>query len=229
MSREVIVLGRSRSGTSLVTGFLSILGVDIPTDSKVNHWNPNGAFEHGAFVDITANLNRAIQEDDLDLIQEMKTRIPDAIATLGSTDRIWGFKSAITHNVLDYFIDYLSNPYLVFVFRNPLGTAESDVYFTYHPELGEVMTPDLRIDKLAISFRETGIFLNKIFHVIRKYRKLPMIFTTFEDLRAKPIQEARRLGKFLDLDVTPEIREQIREFVLPKYVSWKGMEKMGGH
>jgi len=60
MNKTVIVLGMHRSGTSMVSGVLNILGVDIGKDLLGNHWsNPLGHFENNDF----RNLNTQILKE----------------------------------------------------------------------------------------------------------------------------------------------------------------------
>src|SRR5262245_15383686 len=146
--KTVVVLGLARSGTSVVTGVLKILGVEM--GSSVNDKaNPFGSFEDRDF----ALLHREIFElasigssywnpPSAEKILDVKERVRDAIAEIvarkSSGRAIWGWKHPRTLLTLELFLPALTNPHLVAVFRNPLGIAHSSVEHTKNYQSGRV-------------------------------------------------------------------------------------------
>ncbi|MEX0585828.1 MAG: hypothetical protein WD176_04250, partial [Pirellulales bacterium] len=61
--RIICVLGMHRSGTSLVTRLLNLLGVDLGVSAALrpaDRFNPTGYWEHQAFIDINDELLRRL-------------------------------------------------------------------------------------------------------------------------------------------------------------------------
>ena len=52
----IIVLGKGRSGTSMVSGILEILGVDMNAEHNPNFGNPKGDFECKVVRDINYHI-----------------------------------------------------------------------------------------------------------------------------------------------------------------------------
>ena len=99
--KTIIVLGNARSGTSLTTGLLKIIGVNIVDNSTPNKGNPKGAFEHSDFIDITTNMTNALAN------KKTKTEIreqylPELRRLINEhKSDLWGWKSGMTRWNLD--------------------------------------------------------------------------------------------------------------------------------
>lgn len=215
--KQVVVIGRSRSGTSLVAGMLHLLGVNMHPNNIEHPSNPKGAFEDPRWINITGNMNLAIQTGDADLMKKYRDIAGDIIREYDAESDIWGFKSATVHQCIDHIVGQMTNPHLVYVFRNPLTTAYSDAKFTHNDSLE--FTETLKEIKIATAMRQTGEFLIACELIMNKYRNIPHLFMTFLEIRDNPIKAAKRLADFIgifEFDTTT-----IKDFVMPDYCTWR--------
>ena len=123
MKKTVVVLGMHRSGTSLVSGILKNLGVnmgDVLLGS--NFGNPTGHFEDLEFL----KLNNAILKSACggwdnppspEKIASQKKIFSDRIKLLverrNSNSEIWGWKDPRTCLTIDLFLEHLINPHII--------------------------------------------------------------------------------------------------------------------
>ena len=61
--KTVIVLGNARSGTSMASGLLSAIGVNMHHQHNPNPGNPKGAYEDVNFITLTMNMHRDLKRD----------------------------------------------------------------------------------------------------------------------------------------------------------------------
>lgn len=212
--RTVIVLGIARSGTSMVSGILQNLDVDMNPHKSDNKQCPKGTFEDGAISNISARImtKKINREAGKKLIQKHLEK--RAISCINSkkcviNDTLWGFKGTLLHFLDDIFMPYLRNPHFVVVYRNPLMNAKSLIvnkqfYGQKYP---------LLLDELNSVAEQ----LFKLSRLLKKYNKVPQIFTTYELLKSQPLEEAEKIASFLNIDFTENIKTKINNFILPKY------------
>ncbi len=138
-SSEVIITGMHRSGTSFLTGALSLCGLYVGAEqdlTKPNSENPKGFFEHKELRGVTngllaqlgcdwaavsgfsvSDLMAADIEDFRERIKRFRAQFP------GDTTPI--FKEPRLCLLLPVFLAELENPYVVFVHRDPVEVARS--------------------------------------------------------------------------------------------------------
>lgn len=218
--KQIIVVGRSRSGTSLTSGMLQMLGVNMHPSHIQDFSNPKGAFEDADFIRITMNMELAIKTGDEELMQKYLTRSLELIAQYDSECAIWGFKSAIVHLVIEHIIPLLSDPGIVYVFRNPYDTALSEARFT-HGDFGLEYTEKLKEAKLPGAIRNSGEFLVQCERIMNQFKNIPHHYVTFEHIRSCPNAAVHEISNFIKVKPTDEQLEKIKEFVMPDYCSWR--------
>lgn len=223
MSKTIIIIGRSRSGTSLTSGILSRIGVDMRESDNPTVFNPSGAFENPSWIALTMDLTKGLDGDPVAMRKAIRLLGP-LVKRRNTESELWGFKSAIIHKSIDYIMHYVENPHFIFVFRNPYTTAESDIYFC-NPNVTEELPAHLQIDNVARSLKETADFLEACSKIMSKYATVPMMSTTFEGIRAEPVKEARLMADFVGVKLDPEKTKSIYKFVLPTYKSKKVFER----
>lgn len=196
------------------------LGVDMnPTDSQ--DWsNPKGAFEDADWILITKNIELAIKIGDEGILNRQIERAKRIIAERNEASPFaWGFKSAVTHLAIEHLMPLFSNPYLVYVFRNPLDTALSEAKFTQEP--GLEYTDKLKDLKLPDCMRHTADFLYVCEKIMRQFFHVPHLYLTFEDIRKDPVKELEKVSSFVGIPATEDTLKSVNEFVMPTYCSWE--------
>jgi len=138
--RTVVVLGLARSGTSVVTGMLKILGVDMGPSIE-DAANPRGSHEdvdfarfHREVFEMTGRGNGYWNPPPREAILALRPQVDGSVRELLNRKRagksLWGWKHSRTLLTYGLFLPHLVNPHFVLVFRNLLGTALSSVEHT---------------------------------------------------------------------------------------------------
>lgn len=204
--KTIVIMGQARTGTSMLAGILHTMGINLNHNHNPSPQNPKGGFENHDILNITSNIVQNIEKEIQ--IKKFEEYSLNKIET-------WGFKSALTHYVIDDLIKFINNPYFIVIFRNPLDAAESwkihmaDVY-------GTAVTIETALERVMESYT----ILSK---VLNKYNKIPVFMTTYEKLKSKTrFDEIEKLAKFIDINLTNEIKNNLNNFILTDYSTLKG-------
>lgn len=213
--KSIVVVGNARSGTSMTSALLSILGVrmhktKLNTESqKVIAQNPKGAYENADFINLTSDMHRDYRNGDSEekIINKYNRRIKETVFQY-ELSPMWGFKSALTAPFLPMFIKHLQNPYIVCVTRNLLHNAQSwvvqmkDVY-------GEKITIDYALDVMS---EQQHMMFEKL-----KETSCPKHYTTYEGIKNGPELEIEKMAEFLKVPITEKAKLESKEFIMPEY------------
>lgn len=225
MSKAFIVLGNARSGTTLVTGILQALGVNMDADfGKAGKNAPKGFRESLAAHTINTEIfelaakepipkqqgNHWIDvhwwppelEDILAQKDKMAPKIEEFVNTY-SVHELWGFKNPKTTITVDLFLPYLENPHFVVTLRNPLTNA-----IACH-ELFKITFPH--------ALWVTNYYNYRITQFYEKYKEqYPFIFVNFEEIRNDPVGTARLVADFVGVELDRAKTKEIKKFVVRK-------------
>lgn len=133
-NKTIIVLGMHRSGTSLVSGILTKLGINMgdklfPKDPH----NPFGHFEDIEFLRLNERIldsagGHCNEPPTYDSIMDQQSIFDKEIIELirrKSERKVWGWKDPRTSLTIDLYLPYISNPIFIFCKRNVAGVAAS--------------------------------------------------------------------------------------------------------
>jgi len=213
--KTVIVLGNARSGTSMISGILSILGVNMNQQDNPHRGNPKGSFEDVDFLNVTMQMRMDMMAG-IPLAKIRETYICQIEDLLHHRRGLWGWKSALTHYSIDLFLPLLTNPHLVFVFRNFVHNSYSFVVHQLE-RYGKCIAIEDAF--LAIS-DSTHVLIQKFL----QYPGLPKALVTYEDTKGNPVGVAQKLADFLQVRFTAEMDQRVREFIMPEYSTLKGVQ-----
>ncbi|MGH7847180.1 MAG: sulfotransferase, partial [Candidatus Binatia bacterium] len=144
----------------------------------------------------------------LNLKEAWAPRIKEIIAQKSKKDKIWGWKHPRTILTIELFLPHLRSPHFVAVFRNPLGIANSSVEHTKNYKSG-------RVDLLQ-ALKLTSLYYGEMFKVLERHPEVPTISVAFEEVVTRPIQEAKRLGDFLGVELAEAAKAQIERLVISR-------------
>lgn len=215
--RTVVVLGLARSGTSVVTGILKILGVDTGTSLEDNS-NPRGSNEdidfaklHKDIFDLTGAGRDYWSPPSREDIRAVGPKIEPAVRELlgrkGAGKTLWGWKHTRTLLTYELFLPHLVKPHFVLVFRNFLGTALSSVEHTRRRP---------KPLDFAEALRLVHFYHGEMLTFLENHPQVPAHFVAYEDVVGDPLKEAEKLAHFLGLPLTEEIRREVAELVIPR-------------
>lgn len=228
MNKTVVVLGEARGGTSVVTAILQCLGVEMNgIKAKKNNGCPKGTFEDVDMMNKTIKWKKAIDSGiTLDELKEKEDKWISEWVSSRNKDGLWGWKSAQTHYSFDLVKPYIDNPHIVCVTRNPFHQAISLVMCSFDDIMNSNNQDDL--EKHKISFGNIKFFLrsitnglNVIIELLCKHSEIPVRMLAKEDVEKDPLQVAKELCEFLQIDFTDEMKKKISETIISGYSSWK--------
>jgi hypothetical protein len=209
--KTVIVVGLGRGGTSLTTGLLEKIGIDILYSQdevkKLRH-NPKGFFEHDDLWVITREIVK--EKENLDVFGEKIVRF---VKENSANKKIFGIKN-LSIDALSVFLKYFPNPYLIVVVRNSINHTKSFSVFRH-------VNDDVPIPDFLKILKEIADLHVKLVNILEDFRHLPMIFITFEDIKTDPWKEAKKICDFLNISPTKQMEEEVIRFVDPSLNTWK--------
>lgn len=117
--KQVCVLGRGRSGSSLVAGLLDKMGVDMGKSRPSSPNNPKGYFEDAEMLGILDKYVQPIETEyrrDKNFEKDLKEY---------KKKGLWGWKSPNTLYLLPSVVKVLDNPHFVVCYRDWKKQAKS--------------------------------------------------------------------------------------------------------
>jgi hypothetical protein len=217
MKQTVLVIGLARSGTSVVAGIIHHLGCDMGPFDNACILYPNKSYEDKAMT-TWANVaeSRGLNEARLEKFRTY-------VAERNKRD-VWGFKTGSLVPLVDKLLPYLRNPFIVWVWRNPLHGTKSDVRaLRFHNEKkipGDAVPADPTDhlnDRMAARMAKMAV-QGEMCH---KLTGTPHLHVAFEDVKGCLEGETNRICRALALPrATVETHAKIREFFVPGYCSW---------
>ena len=106
VQKTFIIIGPPRSGTSMLSGCLKIMGVYMGESNALNHEDPRFNARNNP-----SEIRRIIEEINL-------------------RKEVWGWKDPSTHKYLSDVIERVRNPILIVSCRNPFDAARSKIVRT---------------------------------------------------------------------------------------------------
>jgi hypothetical protein len=193
ISLAVIVVGMHRSGTSLVTRLINLMGISVGDPAHLmapQKDNPGGFWERkdvgwindGLLVNGGASWEHPEYFDPAFLDGEEASSLrPEAEAVIADLDRDapWVLKDPRFCLTLPFWLRLLDKPICVFVVRNPFQVARS---------------VSLRNDIGLLSGMRMWERYNRC--ALWNSRNLPRLFVGFQRLAQDPVGELERLNRF---------------------------------
>lgn len=140
-SKQVIILGMHRSGTSLLSHYLSLIGINMGEKLMgMGPGNPYGHFEDEAFIAINKNImeENHLQlftdniQQEFDKVKEglsvsdgLGKRISRLVNTRDSKYELWGWKDPRTVLTFEVWRRYCPDAYIIILFRKAENVIDS--------------------------------------------------------------------------------------------------------
>lgn len=201
---QIVILGMHRSGTSLATRLIHMMGAYLGPDNLfgANQDNPTGYWERRDVVECNAALLRHHRTNCSQLIVTpwigtftpppepvVKQRMGSIIRSLNEHD-VWVMKDPHLCLTLPHWQPLLDNPTAVITYRNPLEIAQSLAIREFNK------VPSL----------ERGLALWEAYAVslLHASEGMKRVFISHQDLITDPVQAATHLSKELGLQPVPQ-------------------------
>lgn len=212
--KEIIILGMHRSGTSMLSGMLDRLGIDMGDDQPGRQLsNPLGHFEDGDLLSLNEYIiSQAGGSWDnpppAALVQNQAAKLDDRIQEiilnkrLANPDQPWGWKDPRTSLTINLYLPYLRNPYIIWSQRDPESISNS---LWVRNKI-----PANEANKLTEYYQE------QIIDFVGQHPELPVLKIPYQDMIDQPDYWIRNIVGFLDLEVDEVRLRKAADFVLPK-------------
>lgn len=219
MSKAVLITGYYRSGTSALSGTLSLAGVDIANTNEQNEHNPRGYFENPVLAHIDLELFRRLDHDwhDIRLMPEGWWQRPDVgahtqrvfaqLKLRHGSSPLWGVKHPHLCRLLPMYEEAarqltLAAPQIIHIYRNPWEVSHS------------------QLKKNGLS-RTHSLLLwcSYVLDGERYARSLDRVIVDYELLLKEPREVLERIGATLGLDFPKRSWQDmanIKRFITPQ-------------
>jgi hypothetical protein len=211
----VLVLGTHRSGTSLVTGMLHRMGVNMGPPGRDARWiypnwaNPTGQFENPEFTEL---LHQFLDFDGegarwdprwADLTARTQAYLPAFVRLIRRTEsERWGWKQPWSMLILEALLPEIKNPRFIVVRRNL-----PDVLDSLHRRDG--ITPEE-------ATRVTAEVTARMEELVRRHPEIPSLNLQYEAVIKNPTTAAQELADFLGLSLSPETLQYAASLAMPE-------------
>lgn len=210
--RAIVVVGASRSGTSVITRGLQALGVELGDHLRPGTWkNPQGFFEDQDLLDISRRLRRAfgLRPRSVALVEPSRWQEPEvqalrqeAVETIRrrfGRYPLWGFKDGRTLRFLPFWQEVFASldaevNYVV-VARNPLNVARS----RRRLDLQKLTPWGVTQEKGELEW------LVYVVPYFRKLREQTFVVVDYGLVMANPEGQLRRAAAALNLTMTSDV------------------------
>ena len=206
-NKEIIVLGRGRSGTSIVAGLLHKLGVNMGESRPSGANNPKGYFED---MKMSALLDKYIDEEKMPVINDINKEFEEEFKELvKDRNELWGWKQPKTLYLLPVIVRNLKNPHIIVCNRE----EESHIKSINHAFWGNKKSEEWC--RQSIEHYKTE--LKKFFEV---NNNCPRLDVNFEDLISEEKREKiiKEICEFVGIEYDPKKIEGFINPEQPKYV-----------
>ena len=225
--KTIVVLGMHRSGTSMIAGILSHLGVNMGNDLIGERpFNPRGHFENKEFLAMNVDIllvnggswaKPPSREAILASGKHFDSRIEDVINR--SKSSLWGWKEPRTSLTIDLYYPYLENPYFIVCYRKAEDIARSiaeraetmtqeDVPFEFSRDLTRAYNDRIKVFfKAHPKEKRLNIFYDNVIDNPEKYVRKIASF-----LKLKPNRAA------IDFIMNPEEKKKEKKAALDEQV-----------
>lgn len=194
-SKAVLVLGNGRSGTSVLTRALNLMGVDLGTDKlrPKTSANPKGYFENLKIQDTHKKIIRVFKSRPMppgyehkSELKPFKNELEEYIKDQFLDKKVWGWKDPRTNDFLEMWQDILSDlqvePHYVIIIRNPV-----DVVNSYTNAWNKDEIQSLRLWQIRTLLALKNTFGGK------------RVIVSYEELFGSPLECLRRISETLNL------------------------------
>lgn len=220
-SKAICILGMHRSGTSVVTRAINLLGAYLGEDADLmthSSDNPEGYWERNDIVNLHDRILAYFKKSwdtavplpnnwhKSEEIKPFREELIEMLKKNFSDQRLWAWKDPRTAILLDMWKDVLKELGIelscVFTVRNPIGVAKS-----LHKR------NDFPYDK---SF---GIWFNYNITALRKISDIPAVFVLYDNFLKDWESELKQCADSLGIqwpENALELKEKMRSFVRPE-------------
>ncbi len=209
--KTIIILGMHRSGTSLVSGIMTKLGVNMGDELfPKDPYNPLGHFEDVEFLKLNERILESAgghcnEPPKYDIIIAQKQKFDEEIKNLVQRKderEFWGWKEPRTSLTIDLYLPYISNPVFLFCKRDAAGVAES-----MHNR------QEFPIDKGKLLKELYDTF---VVETCNRFPEIPVLEIYFEELLNKPEYWIRKVISFTQLQISSKQLKNAVSFVSSK-------------
>jgi hypothetical protein len=200
VSRPILVLGAERSGVTLVSTLVTLWGAQAaPAPSALNA-EILAAAGGGLWSPALADRLAALAEEPA-----WRERARALIASLGGEAGPWLWTAPFPPQLVPFWEKFIPDPVVVAVVRNPLDSTRSFA----RARLPEKLARMIRLTSyFTFRWQAANLTLLEL-----AQRHPDHLFVDYEKILQSPVEQVRRLGRFLD--VTTGTAESCDERLLP--------------
>lgn len=206
--KTVVVLGMHRSGTSMTTGIISKLGIDVGKIFAPRSFaNPIGYFEDRDFYELNKKILKEAGGNwrlppDREMILAQSDKFKNQICDLvrKKESQLWGWKDPRTNLTIELYLSFLTNPYFIVCRREPMAVAKS--------------LKQRQNMKVEDSIKLTKSYEERINNFFQEFTNLPRLNLNYEDVTGDSEKEIDKIIEFLGIQVSNKQYHEALKIVL---------------
>jgi hypothetical protein len=204
--KTFLVIGNACGGTSITAGMLDCLGVKIAHSGIQNEQNPKGSFELEEFNKITTKVYQDFinGKNEQRLFSKYQNEIIKIIENHQSEN--WGLKGNLCHVNLSFWEKHFNNLHIVVVLRNAFENAVS-----WQNHLQKYYNKKVTLE---YAIRNLNSQTNTLINNVLKSKK-PIFWTSYEKIKFRPLEDAKRMSKFSGIELNEEKIKKILDLIDP--------------
>lgn len=216
--KVVCILGMHRSGTSMITRVINLMGVYLGKTENMmaadENINAAGFWEHTEIVKIHEEILKELNSSwkstmplpdnwwELASIKKYKDKLIGLIKNEFSNVSIWGFKDPRTCILLPLWKEIFKNldiePMFVISLRNPIDIANSLI----------------KRDSFSLNY-SVRLWYYYMINILEETESFNRIFIEYDEMIENGDLNLIKLMKFLDINVSEENKKDIRNTLMP--------------
>lgn len=193
--KTICVLGSARSGTSMVSGLLRIMGINMG-----DNLDPDNN-EDRDFHQVTHPLSELVLPSDPGHKQKLKDM--KAFIKGKNQNKIWGWKDPQAIFYFDKIDRYLENPHCIMIFRDPLAIVQREIDQKIFEDVTKTMNT-------VIKRRFNQMFANLEYIEQKKYA---LLLISYERALRQKFELIDELASFIDVELTDEQRQACEAYI----------------
>lgn len=200
----VCVLGTARGGTSMVSGVLQIMGINMGDELNEDNLEDQDFLSHRGNRSILQDYEHPERSDFLNRAQASITKKNVAY-------NIWGWKDPLSIYYLRDIATLLRNPVYIWITRDSVAISEREIIMQ-KPARGSAHIYTY-IDQVLSQYQQIGTFLTE--------QNRPVLLVSYERALRNPVALYLAFAEFTGLEKDLTVMEKVIDYIQPDRLTGK--------
>ncbi|ADN08332.1 lipopolysaccharide biosynthesis protein [Sulfurimonas autotrophica] len=194
--KTICALGSARGGTSMVSGLLRIMGVNMGDDLDPDT-NEDKDFLHASNpIEDIYNIHSEGHE-------KVKKKLINLINKKNEQYKVWGWKDPQGMMYFDKIDSFLREPYCIIIYRDPLAITQKEINDGIHKDI--ISTLEFVVNHRFKELVNVTKFIQQ--------KNYPLLLISYERSLRDKENLIQTLADFLNLELSQEVVDKCKDYV----------------